>query len=101
LRRKIDDNETCIRTLKSQLADFERTRSANIDEANASLPTPLTPREFQVLKMAAKGDTNKEISKTLDISAHTVKSHIIHIFNKLGVNDRTQASVWAASRGLL
>lgn len=101
LRRKIDHKNTCIRTLKSQLADFERTRAANIDEANASLPSPLTLREFQVLKMVANGDTNNEISKTLDISAHTVKSHVIHIFNKLGVNDRTQASVWAASRGLL
>lgn len=101
LRKKIDDKESCIQTLKSQLADFERTRSTNIDEANASLPSPLTRREFQVLKMVANGDTNKEISKTLNISAHTVKSHVIHIFNKLGVNDRTQASVWAASRGLL
>lgn len=101
LRRKIDDKETCIRTLKSQLADFERSRYASLEEANASLPSPLTLREFQVLKKVANGDTNKDISRSLDISAHTVKSHVIHIFNKLGVNDRTQASVWAASRGLL
>ncbi len=44
---------------------------------------------------------NKEISKKTNISEHTVKSHVIHIFDKLGVNDRTQASVEAAKNGLI
>ncbi|MDY6933004.1 MAG: LuxR C-terminal-related transcriptional regulator [Spirochaetota bacterium] len=55
----------------------------------------LTAREVEVLRLVAEGFTNTEISTLLSISPHTVKSHVLHIFNKTGVNDRTQASVWA------
>jgi DNA-binding CsgD family transcriptional regulator len=61
----------------------------------AEIQTDLTSREIEVLHMIAKGATNNEISDHLAISPHTVKSHVVHIFNKLGVNDRTQAAVWA------
>lgn len=61
----------------------------------------LTGREVQVLRLMAEGLTNTEISHMLSISSHTVKSHVVHIFNKLGVNDRTQAAVWAAKNKLL
>lgn len=54
----------------------------------------LTCREVQVLELLANGSTNTQIATTLGISPHTVKSHVIHIFNKLGVNDRIQAAVW-------
>lgn len=101
LRRKIDRKEAHIQTLEARLADFENTRAAALDEANSRLPTPLTRREIQVLRRMVRGATNKEISKVLRISEHTVKSHVIHIFNKLGVNDRAQASAWGALNGLL
>ncbi len=65
------------------------------------LPEPLTPRELEVLALMGEGRTNPEISKELTISPHTVKSHVIHIFNKLGVNDRTQAAVWAARNKII
>jgi DNA-binding CsgD family transcriptional regulator/ArsR family metal-binding transcriptional regulator len=68
---------------------------------NDSLPVPLTERELAVLRLVAAGATNVEISDALHISPHTVKSHIIHIFNKLGVFDRTQAAVWAALNNLI
>jgi len=71
------------------------------DKANSSLPTPLTNRELEVLRMVAQGNTNTEISSHLEISPHTVKSHVIHIFNKVGVNDRTQAAVWATRQNLV
>ncbi|MBI5594382.1 MAG: hypothetical protein HY881_28370 [Deltaproteobacteria bacterium] len=63
--------------------------------------SPLTGREIQVLRLVAEGATNTAISTLLSISPHTVKSHLIHIFNKLGVNDRTQAAVWAARSRLI
>lgn len=87
--------------MTTRLADLERARDTNGQAANDELPSPLTRRELQVLRMVANGATNREISLDLNIPEHTVKSHVIHIFNKLGVNDRTQASVWAASQGLL
>jgi DNA-binding CsgD family transcriptional regulator len=61
----------------------------------------LTGREVEVLRFMAEGFTNPEISEILSISHHTVKSHVVHIFNKLGVNDRTQAAVWAARNRLV
>jgi DNA-binding CsgD family transcriptional regulator/ArsR family metal-binding transcriptional regulator len=71
------------------------------ETANMALPTPLSARELEVLCILAEGTSNNEISHMLNISPHTVKSHIIHIFNKLGVNDRTQAAVWAARHHLI
>ncbi len=61
----------------------------------------LSDREMEVLRLMGHGTTNPEISEILSISPHTVKSHVIHIFNKLGVNDRTQAAVWAARNGII
>jgi DNA-binding CsgD family transcriptional regulator len=61
----------------------------------------LTRRETHVLRLMAKGHANTEIASQLQISPHTVKSHVINIFNKLGVNDRIQAAVWAAKHGLI
>lgn len=55
----------------------------------------LTGREVEVLKLIAEGYSNNEIAGLLFISAHTVKSHMINIFNKLDVSDRTKAAVLA------
>lgn len=72
-----------------------------ISDPDQNIQTSLTDREIQVLRLVAEGFTNIEISETLEISPHTVKSHIIHIFNKLNVNDRTQAAVWAVRRKII
>ena len=61
----------------------------------------LTERELQVLELMALGFSNKEIADNLKISPHTVKTHSVHIFEKLDCTDRTQASVWAARAGLV
>lgn len=66
----------------------------------AAIPN-LTNREQEVLRLVVQGATNPEIADRLGISSHTVKSHIIAIFNKLAINDRTQAAVWAVRNNLL
>jgi len=60
---------------------------------------PLTGREQEVLKIMTTGATNREIATLLNISQETVKEHVQHILRKLGVNDRTQAAVWAVRNG--
>jgi len=82
--------------LEEQLNALSHDRELARMEANASLPRRLTQRELEVLRLVSEGANNVEISRLLDISPHTVKSHVIHLFNKLGVNNRIQVAVWAA-----
>ncbi len=60
-----------------------------------ALTVRLSRRETDVLRLIAEGYTNTQISDLLGISANTVKTHVNGVFNKLGVNDRTQAAVLA------
>ncbi len=60
--------------------------------------TPLSPREEDVLREIARGASNKEIARTLDIAETTVKIHVQHILRKLGLTSRVQAAVYASDR---
>ena len=64
-------------------------------------PQTLSSREVEVLRLAARGRTNREIGKALHVSEATVKTHLLRAYDKLGVNDRTAAVVTALERGLL
>src|SRR5205809_3447116 len=68
---------------------------------SADVEVPLTQRESEVLRHLASGATNKEIATALSISYETVKEHVQHILRKIGVNDRTQAAVWAVRKNLV
>jgi two-component system NarL family response regulator len=61
----------------------------------------LTPRELSALRLLADGKANKEIASELDISERTVKTHLEHLFAKLGVTSRTEAVKVATRRGLV
>lgn len=63
--------------------------------------TKLSSRELDVLKLVATGNSNKEIATELHVSQATVKTHLIHIFRKLDVSDRTAAVTVARDRGIL
>jgi DNA-binding NarL/FixJ family response regulator len=62
---------------------------------------PLSQRELEVLELIAQGSTNREAAKALFISEATVKTHLLHVYAKLGVNDRAAAVATAFSRGYL
>lgn len=63
--------------------------------------TSLTPRELEVLKLVAGGSSNRDIGRILLLSEATVKSHLVHIYDKLGVRSRTSAVAAARDQGVL
>ena len=64
-------------------------------------PEDLTERETEVLRLMAQGKANKEIARSLNISEKTVKVHVSNILSKLGVQSRTQATLYAIRVGLV
>lgn len=64
-------------------------------------PTALSTREIEILELLAKGLSNRQIAKALFISEATVKTHLVHIFGKLGVETRTGAVAAAVERRLI
>jgi len=103
------DREQSLKAQQEEAGGLENTLAALRQEKGETgfegdhdgIRVMLTGREVEVLRLMAEGFTNPEISEILAISHHTVKSHVVHIFNKLGVNDRTQAAVWAARNRLI
>ncbi len=63
--------------------------------------TALTPREIEILREVAKGKSNKEIGEKLYLSESTVKTHLSHIFQKIGAKSRAEAILYAVKRGLI
>ena len=61
----------------------------------------LTARELEVIRLIANGSDNAAIGRELSISRHTVKQYVTNIFEKLGVNSRVQAAVYAVRKGLV
>ena len=64
-------------------------------------PGGLTPREIDVLALVSRGSSNKEIARSLTISAKTVGNHVEHIYSKIGVSSRAGAALFATRHGLL
>lgn len=78
------------------LPDPQRQSAADSLDA-----TVLTKREREILRLIARGATNREVADALVISEGTVKNHLSNIFSRLGLRDRTQAVMYARERGLL
>lgn len=71
------------------------------DAGAASRFAELSVREKDVLRLIAKGLTNREIAQRLFISPHTVKNHVSHIYQKIGMDDRTKVALWAIRSGVV
>jgi DNA-binding NarL/FixJ family response regulator len=71
------------------------------DQVRAPAREPLSNRELDVLALVARGSANREVAARLFISEATVKTHLLHIYAKFGVNDRAAAVATGFERGLL
>lgn len=80
------------------IADYVRHAPA---EDSSESPGPLTPRERQVLKLIAEGNTNQEVAEILFLSKKTVENHRTSIMRKLGVHDVTELVKYALRTGLI
>ncbi|MBI3926661.1 MAG: response regulator transcription factor [Armatimonadetes bacterium] len=93
--------------LEPMLADRLLAEFSNLSEKSnqaglePGLFSTLSPRETEILKLVAIGKPNKIIASELAISEHTVRNHISNIFQKLQVNNRTEATVLAMKKGLI
>ncbi|KZY30009.1 MULTISPECIES: two-component system response regulator NarL [unclassified Oleiphilus] len=68
------------------------------NDKKSNLLAKLTSREHEILKLIAKGMSNKLIARELDISDGTVKVHVKHVLKKLGLNSRVEAAVWMVNQ---
>ncbi len=80
----------------TRLADAARSPGAAAGPGGT-----LTAREVEILRLVAKGATNREIGRVLFVSEGTVKNHVSRMLGRLGLRDRTQAAIYAREHGLL
>jgi NarL family two-component system response regulator LiaR len=80
---------------------MDRFKAAHGELGEERAGEPLTERELEVLRLAGKGMTNKEIAERLCLSVRTVQAHLGNIFSKLGVGSRTEAILHGLRRGWL
>lgn len=91
-----------IKVLESELGSHQDNHQPHSHlEINRYLMSPLTARELEVLNLIADGKSNKEICEALFVSINTVKTHVLRIYEKLDVQNRTQAAVRAGQLNLL
>jgi DNA-binding NarL/FixJ family response regulator len=89
----------CIRDVLAGKTYIAPSAAAKLAEGVTRVQ--LTPREMSTLRLMADGKSNKEIANELSISERTVKTHLGHLFEKLGVTSRTEAIKVATRRGLV
>jgi two-component system NarL family response regulator len=94
-----DDLIGCIREVLAGKTYLAPAAAAKLAEGVTRVR--LTPRELATLQLMADGKANKEIASELGISERTVKTHLGHLFEKLGVTSRTEAIGVATRRGLV
>ncbi len=94
-----DELVACIHDVLAGKTYLAPAAAAKLAEGMARMQ--VTPRELSALRLMADGKSNKEIATTLGITERTVKSHLGHLFEKLGVTSRTEAVKVATRRGLV
>ncbi len=92
---------TAASAVLTESSAFRASACADPESEPAPDPSPLTPREVEVLRMMADGASNKIIAHKLGISDHTVKFHVTSILSKLNAGTRTEAVMLGVRKGLV
>jgi DNA-binding NarL/FixJ family response regulator len=104
---KTAEDEELLQTLRMvagghTVLNADTLNGAEHSDPNAAMTdVALTARELEVLRLAARGLTNRQIGTHLGLSRETIKTHVVKIFRRLGVADRTEAVALAIRSGLL
>jgi DNA-binding NarL/FixJ family response regulator len=88
-----------VRRLMTAVTEKDE-KPVNIQHHLSSELQQLTEREREVLEQIARGLSNREIAEKMFISEKTVKTHVSNVLDKLGMEDRTRAAIWALKHGL-
>jgi HD-GYP domain-containing protein (c-di-GMP phosphodiesterase class II) len=96
LSRMAKDGSLCPDAVAAVLAAVGRARPPHRER-----PAGLTDREVDVLRLVARGLTNKEVASSLDISVKTAGNHLQNVFQKIGVTTRAGAAMYAMQRGIV
>lgn len=103
IRRVMRGDSVVAGEMTGKLVTAYRDAAAGTGRGNDAPVSPLallSPRELEILRGIARGESNKEIGRSLDIAETTVKIHVQHVLRKLDVNSRVQAAVIATEHGL-
>ncbi|TMA60182.1 MAG: response regulator transcription factor [Deltaproteobacteria bacterium] len=92
--------ETLVDAIRA-VAEGDMWLAPTLRTAGAPGPEPLTPREHEIVRHVALGLRNAEVASRLAISEDTVKTHLNNVFQKLGLRDRVQLTLYALRRGLI
>ena len=91
----------CIRSLEEELRSAGHSRAGPRGLRRREWPAGLTTREVEILRLLARGLTRREMARRLILSEHTVRHHLEHIYNKIGVSTRVAATLFAVENDLL
>jgi putative nucleotidyltransferase with HDIG domain len=97
LRSAVRDGKLCPEAVKAVLACAGHVARRDVTERSAGL----TPREIEVLRLIATGNTAKEAARQLEIAPKTADNHIQSLYSKIGVSTRAAAALYALERGLV
>ena len=88
-------------SLERAVTEAMAAADAAIQPSGAEAPHGLTPRELDVIRLLAEGQSNRVIADDLSLSERTIENHVTHILTKLGMESRTAVAVYAVQHGLV
>jgi len=93
--------EECVRALEEELRGDGTAKGRARGSRQTQWPSGLTSREVELLRLLAGGLSRREVAKKVFLSEHTVRHHLEHIYDKIGVRTRVAATLFAVEHDLL